>query len=262
MRGRPGAGTARPGLCQPRRRTGPRRPGRVDPGRSADSPPTTSETRPDWPLSGSAERRLVAGGAHQAESSLAQLFRQARGHAGGDRCFRLGPGQLSRPRSPAPGPDHRAPSGTSPGPVDPIGVDGCGAPVFATTARAMGRAFARLSIAGEFLEIFDAMHAFPALVSGVGNVDAAIATQLDAVAKRGAAGALGIGLRGRLGIGGQGLGRFGSGRRGGRSGCPRSIGGFDALCPGAARTALASRRSREAGKPVGRFEPRLELRWQ
>ena len=58
------------------------------------------------------------------------------------------------------------------------------------------------------------MHAFPALVSGVGNVDAAIATHLDAVAKRGAAGALGIGLRGRLGTGGQGLGRFGSRRRG------------------------------------------------
>ena len=32
------------------------------------------------------------------------------------------------------------------GPVDPIGVDGCGAPVFATTARGMGRAFARLSV--------------------------------------------------------------------------------------------------------------------
>ena len=70
--------------------------------------------------------------------------------------------------------------------------------MFATTARAMARGICSPGDRQrEFLEVFDAMHAFPALVSGVGNVDAAIATQLDAVAKRGAAGVLGIGLRGR-----------------------------------------------------------------
>ncbi len=30
------------------------------------------------------------------------------------------------------------------GPVEPIGIDGCGAPVFTTTAKRMAQAFARL----------------------------------------------------------------------------------------------------------------------
>jgi L-asparaginase II len=86
------------------------------------------------------------------------------------------------------------------GPVSPIGVDGCGAPVFATSARAMARAFAHLASDPEFDAVFDAMHAFPALVSGYGNVDAALATHLNAVAKRGAAGCLGFALRPGLGL--------------------------------------------------------------
>ncbi len=86
------------------------------------------------------------------------------------------------------------------GPVEPIGIDGCGAPVFTTTAKRMAQAFARLGHDEELAPVFDAMHAYPALVSGYGNVDAAIATHLNAAAKRGAAGCLGVAIRGGYGI--------------------------------------------------------------
>ena len=86
------------------------------------------------------------------------------------------------------------------GPIDPIGIDGCGAPVFATSALGMARAFARLGNDPDLDPVYVAMHSYPALVSGYGNSDAAIATELNAVAKRGAAGCLGISLGGGYGI--------------------------------------------------------------
>jgi len=105
------------------------------------------------------------------------------------------------------------------------------------------------------------MHAFPALVSGVDNVDAAIATQLDAVAKRGAAGAIGIGLRGRLGI---------AVKVWGGSSLVAGVAGLAALDQVGALTPYARERLQQhshpvvkgGGQAVGRFEPRLELRWQ
>jgi L-asparaginase II len=215
---------------------------------------------PGWPLSGSAERRLAANGytrpnrlLHNCSGKHAAML-AATVASGWDKARYL---NVDHPLQARITDSIRDVSG----PVDPIGVDGCGAPVFATTARGMGRAFARLSVAGEFLEIFDAMHAFPALVSGFDNVDAAIATQLDAVAKRGAAGALGIGLRGKLGIGVKVWG--GSGLIAGVAGLA-ALDQLGALTP-YARERL-ERHSRPVvkggGQPVGRFEPRLELRWQ
>jgi L-asparaginase II len=44
------------------------------------------------------------------------------------------------------------------------------------------------------------MHAYPRLVSGISNADAAIAVNADAVAKRGARGALGVAVRRRFGM--------------------------------------------------------------
>jgi L-asparaginase II len=85
-------------------------------------------------------------------------------------------------------------------PVEPVGVDGCGAPVLGTTTRAMATVFARLASLAELREVFEVMHRYPALVSGNGNGDAEIATWLDAAAKRGAAGCLGVGIRDRLGV--------------------------------------------------------------
>jgi L-asparaginase II len=84
--------------------------------------------------------------------------------------------------------------------VGPVGVDGCGAPVLRTTVRAMASMYARLAGEPRFEPVFNAMHAYPALVSGVGNGDALIATALHAAAKRGAAGCLGAAVAGQLGV--------------------------------------------------------------
>jgi L-asparaginase II len=85
-------------------------------------------------------------------------------------------------------------------PVTPVGVDGCGAPVHRTSTRAMALLYARLAADPRLSEVFTVMHRYPALVSGVGNGDAAIAINLNAAAKRGAAGCLGVAIEGRLGI--------------------------------------------------------------
>ena len=215
---------------------------------------------PGWPLSRSAERRLVAAGATRAN----RIWHNCSGKHAGMLAATVASGW-----DPAGYLDPAHPLQTriieflrdTAGPVEPVGVDGCGVPVFATTARAMGRAFARLATGSEFLEIFDAMHAFPALVSGVGNVDAAIATHLDAVGKRGAAGVLGIGLRGRWGVAVKVW--DGSGLVAGVAGLA-ALDQLGALTPHA--RALLARHSHPTveggGRPMGRFEPRLELRWQ
>lgn len=77
-----------------------------------------------------------------------------------------------------------------------LGVDGCGAPVFRVSARSMATAFLHLDTA-PFLPIRTAMHRFPALVAGNGNVDTEIAVGLDAVAKWGAEGLLAVAVAGR-----------------------------------------------------------------
>ena len=215
---------------------------------------------PGWPLAASAERRLAAAGAtepnrlwHNCSGKHAAML-AATVASGWDPKTYLDPSHPLQTRI-------TESMREVAGPVDPIGVDGCGAPVFATTARAMGGAFARLSAAPEFLQVFDAMHAFPALVSGVGNADAAIATHLDAVGKRGAAGALGIGIRGRRGLGIKVW--DGSGLVAGVAGLA-ALDQLGELTP-YARQSL-DRHSRPwvkgGGKPVGRFESRLELLWQ
>src|SRR5690606_32806760 len=66
---------------------------------------------------------------------------------------------------------------------DPVGVDGCGAPVHRTTARTMARMFAVLATDPRFETVYTAMHRYPALVGGNGEIDSTIASSLDAVAK-------------------------------------------------------------------------------
>jgi L-asparaginase II len=85
--------------------------------------------------------------------------------------------------------------------VDPVGVDGCGAPVLRTTVRAIAAMFARLAGEERFSMVFAAMHNYPALVSGTGNGDTLIATALHAVAKRGAAGCVGVAVKEQFGVG-------------------------------------------------------------
>ncbi len=142
----------------------------------------------------------------------------------------------------------------------PVGVDGCGAPVHRTTTRAMATLYARLSSLPRLREVFDAMHRYPALVSGTGNGDASIATALNAAAKRGAAGCIGVALDERVGVAVKswdgiqevadaaaiatlaGLGEL-----------PRIAG--DRLAPLARPMVLGG------GRPVGELESRVELQW-
>ncbi len=79
---------------------------------------------------------------------------------------------------------------------DRTGVDGCGVPVFRVSTRTLAAAYTKL-LEPRFARIWEAMHRFPALVSGVGNADSQIAVALDAVAKHGAEGLLGVAVRGR-----------------------------------------------------------------
>ncbi len=84
--------------------------------------------------------------------------------------------------------------------VTPVGVDGCGAPVLRTTARAMATAFARLAAVPDLAPVYGAMHRYPALVSENGGGDSSIATAIDAVAKGGAQGCIGVALRQGIGL--------------------------------------------------------------
>jgi L-asparaginase II len=84
--------------------------------------------------------------------------------------------------------------------VQPVGVDGCGAPVLRTTARAMALLFARLAADESLAPVFAAMHRYPSLVGANGEGDTEIAITLEAVAKGGAAGCVGVALAGRLGV--------------------------------------------------------------
>jgi L-asparaginase II len=144
------------------------------------------------------------------------------------------------------------------GPTDPIGVDGCGAPVFATNALGMARSFSHLGTDPELIPIFEAMHAYPALVSGYGNVDAAIATALDAVAKRGAAGCLGVALRNGYGLAIKCWDGNGEAVGVGAVAALDQLG----LLPTTARAVLAEiaePETRGGGRPVGRFRSLVEL---
>lgn len=85
-------------------------------------------------------------------------------------------------------------------PVEPVGVDGCGAPVLQTTIGAMAKMFARLAVEDRFAEVFSAMHRYPALVSGNAQPDTAIAIATNSVAKGGAAGCFGVAVDQRLGV--------------------------------------------------------------
>lgn len=143
----------------------------------------------------------------------------------------------------------------------PVGVDGCGAPVLRTTTRVMARLFAGLATLPELREVFTAMHRYPALASGTYNNDTALAVNLAAVAKRGAAGCLGVAIDGRIGIavkswdGAQEIATV------------AMIATLDALgeLPRTAASRLeplARPKTLGGGESVGELEPRVELRWR
>ena len=216
---------------------------------------------PSWPLKLAARDRLVAAG----EKLPRRIWHNCSGkHASWLRaCLAQGwsVGNYLEPTHPLQRRIKDLVTEMGEYPVEPVGIDGCGAPVLRTTVRAMARMFSRLGTDSRFGEVFDAMHAYPALVSGVGNGDAAIATAINAVAKRGADGCLGVSVRGQLGL------------------AAKSWDGSDVVAAQAAAATLATMgrlvpTSRAAlqtvaeplvlggGEPVGVLESRLELIWQ
>lgn len=80
-------------------------------------------------------------------------------------------------------------------PVDAVGVDGCGAPVFTTTVRQLAGLYARLAAEPRFERVWWAMHRYPALAASNGRIDERIGKTIDAAAKIGAEGCIGVAIR-------------------------------------------------------------------
>jgi L-asparaginase II len=85
-------------------------------------------------------------------------------------------------------------------PVGPVGVDGCGAPVLRTTTRTMGLLFAKLATTPRLAGVLGVMHRYPALIGANGEGDTEMAIVMNAAAKGGAAGCVGVAVEGRLGV--------------------------------------------------------------
>jgi L-asparaginase II len=144
--------------------------------------------------------------------------------------------------------------------VTPVGIDGCGAPVLRTTTRAMALLYARLAVLPELNEVYAAMHRYPALVSGSGNGDAAITTTFDAVAKRGAAGCIGVAVGGRLGVA---VKSWDGSQEVADSALVATLAAVGALPPYPQRvlSPVARPAVLGGGQQVGELEPRVELEW-
>jgi L-asparaginase II len=154
---------------------------------------------PAWPAAPTARRRVVASGYkdqrriwHNCSGKHAAMLRAcvAQGWSLDDY---LDP---AHPLQQAIFDTMREVGGRHPGPV---GVDGCGAPVFRGTVRSLATAFAHLS-EPRFSGAWVAMHRYPALTSDQGGPSAELATAFDAVAKEGAEGSLGVSLHEGIGL--------------------------------------------------------------
>ena len=142
--------------------------------------------------------------------------------------------------------------------VEPVGVDGCGAPVLRTNARAMATMFAFLATDPSMSEIFTTMHRYPALVSGNGEGDAAIATVANAAAKGGALGCLGVGLASGHGVA---VKAWDGSHDVAVVGAVAALGAIGALPDYASHRLTDQARPvvLGGGRPVGEIEPRLGL---
>jgi L-asparaginase II len=154
---------------------------------------------PSWPAAPAASRRVIAQGHgeqrriwHNCSGKHAAMLRAcvAQGWSLDDYLSPTHPLQQAIFET------IREVGGHDPGPV---GVDGCGAPVFRGSVRSLATAFARLSDL-RFEQAWTAMHRYPALTCDQGQPPAELATALDAVAKAGAEGSLGLSLHGGIGL--------------------------------------------------------------
>jgi L-asparaginase II len=162
--------------------------------------PTDLRCPPDWPISGRARDLLVAAG----EKKPRREWHNCSGkHSGFLRACVAQGWPLENYLDPTHPLQRRVVELVSEvGEFDagPVGVDGCGAPVLRTTARAMALLFARLGSDSRFVEVFTSMHRYPAVIAANGQGDTEIAVASRGAAKGGAAGCLGVAIPG-LGIG-------------------------------------------------------------
>lgn len=215
---------------------------------------------PSWPLSRDAERRL-AGEGHVKPRPLWHNC------SGKHAAWLRAAGAQGWPIESYLAPDHpiqrqivELVSDLGQHRVDPVGIDGCGAPVLRTTTRVMALLFARLAIHRSLRQVFLSMHRYPALVSGAGNGDAAIATTINAAAKRGAEGSVGVALENRLGIA---VKSWDGSEAVASLGAAAALEGLGELSPYVAEQIAAIGRQKVMGgnAPVGELESRVEMRW-
>ncbi len=213
---------------------------------------------PDWPKSRAATRRLSASG----ETAPRRRWHTCSGkHAGFLRACVAS----EWPTGSYLDPDHQLQQrifglvaelgGFDPGPV---GVDGCGAPVFRTTARAFARLYAALGSQSRLRPVFESMHRYPALIAENGAPSAAIATALDSVAKGSAAGCLGVAIRNGYGVGVKSWDGSGEVAAVAAVAALEEVGALSGhpvkVLQGVARPDVLG-----GGRPVGTLEPRLEV---
>ncbi len=144
--------------------------------------------------------------------------------------------------------------------AEPVGIDGCGAPVLRTTTRVMALLFARLSADRSLRPIFTAMHRYPALASGTGNGDSSIGVAINAAAKRGAEGCLGVAVENRLGVAAKSWDGLW---------LPAEVGVVAALDAIGELSGFVTEQLGVVGRPrirggseaVGEVEPRVDLQW-
>ena len=144
--------------------------------------------------------------------------------------------------------------------VSPVGVDGCGAPVLRTSVRAMALLYARLASEPSLREVFVVMHRYPALIASNGEGDSVIATAVNAAAKGGAEGCIGVGLDRRLGIAVKSWDGLLDIANVGAVAALEALGELPGPAPGYLEP-IARPDVRGGGRVVGETEPRLELRF-
>jgi len=213
---------------------------------------------PDWPLAAAAARIVLRGGAEEPR----RIWHNCSGkHAGFLRaCVAAG-----WPLGTYLDPDHPLQQrvidfvseigGYS---AEPVGVDGCGAPVLRTTVRAMATMFARLGTAPELGDVFTSMHRYPALVAVNGQGDAEIAMATDSAAKGGAQGCVGVAVAGRYGVGVKSWDGSGQVANLAAASVLEQLGGLSAIGREALEPIIHPP-VLGGGRTVGRLEPSFEL---
>jgi L-asparaginase II len=219
---------------------------------------TALQTPPDWPIGSGAARALAGAGAVQPR----RIWHNCSGkHAGFLRaCVAQG-----WPTDTYLSPDHPLQrrvfdlvSELGDHSVEPVGLDGCGAPVLRTTVRAMALMFSRLATEERLSGVFQAMHRYPALVAANGEGDTEIAIATNSVAKGGAAGCVGVSVAGRMGVAVKSWDGLNAVANAGAVAALRQMGVLSPTASSALKP-IGEPPVMGGGLPVGTFESRLEL---